>query len=262
VSVEETQYWQKLLAEVFGTGFLVFIGVGSVPATLILLGDRQPFGMAELGIISFAFTMVVIAMIYAIGHISGCHINPAITVALAATGKFPWRQVPGYLGAQVVGAVLGSYAIVATLGAKAHELGLGVASYGTGVGGGRALFAELIGTAVLAFTVFGAIDRRAPAGWAGLAIGFAVFAAIIVVAPATGASINPARTLGPMFALQTFGGTVHWSQLPVYWLGEFAGAILAGLAYFAMATTRTAAQPVIPEYPLRAATTETATSAS
>jgi len=260
--VEENQFWQKLLAEVFGTGFLVFIGVGSVPATLILLGDRQPFGMAELGIISFAFAMVVIAMIYAIGHISGCHINPAITVAFAVTGKFPWRQVPGYLGAQAVGALLGSYAIVATLGAKAHELGLGVASYGTGVSGSRALFAELIGTAVLAFTVFGACDRRAPAGWAGLAIGFAVFAAIIVVAPATGASINPARTLGPMLALQTYGGTVHWSQLPVYWIGEFAGATLAGLAYVTMSVTR-AARPVIPDYPLRAPTIEgAATSAS
>jgi glycerol uptake facilitator protein len=259
--VEETRFWQKLLAEVFGTGFLVFIGVGSVPATLILLGDKQPFGMAELGIISFAFAMIVIAMIYAIGHISGCQINPAITVALAVTGKFPWRQVPGYVGAQAVGAVLGSYAIVATLGAKAHELGLGVASYGSGVSGGRALFAELIGTAVLAFTVFGAIDRRAPAGWAGLAIGFAVFAAIIVVAPATGASINPARTFGPMFVLQTYGGTVHWSQLPIYWIGEFAGATLAGLAYFAMATTRSA-RPVIPDYPLRTATTESAASAS
>jgi glycerol uptake facilitator protein len=253
--MEEIRLWQRLLAEVIGTGFLVFIGVGSVPATLVLLGSTQPFGMAELGIISFAFAMVVIAMIYAIGHISGCHINPAITVALAVTGKFPWREVPGYLAAQVVGAVAGSYAIVGTLGAKAHELGLGVASYGSGVGAGRALFAELIGTAVLAFTVFGAIDRRAPAGWAGLAIGFAVFAAIIVVAPATGASINPARTVGPMFALQTYGGAVHWSQLPVYWIGEFAGATLAAVAYTAISATR-AARPVIPDYPLRTATTE------
>jgi glycerol uptake facilitator protein len=257
--MEETRLWQKLLAEVIGTGFLVFIGVGSVPATLLLLGDKQPFGMAELGIISFAFAMVVIAMIYAIGHISGCHINPAITVALAVTGKFPWREVPGYLAAQVVGAVAGSYAIVATLGAKAHEVGLGVASYAGDVSAGRALFAELIGTAVLAFTVFGAIDRRAPAGWAGLAIGFAVFAAIIVVAPATGASINPARTFGPMFALQTYGGQVHWSQLPVYWIGEFVGATVAALAYTAISATR-AARPVIPDYPLRTATTEGAPS--
>jgi glycerol uptake facilitator len=163
----------------------------------------------------------------------------------------------------VVGAVLGSYAIVATLGAKAHQLGLGVAAYHPGVSGGQALFAELIGTAVLAFTVFGAIDRRSPAGWAGLAIGFSVFAAIIVVGPATSASINPARTFGPMLVLQTYGGTVHWSQLPVYLVGEFAGAILAGVGYLAMAATR-APRPVIPDYPLRAATTEgtAATSAS
>ena len=259
--MEEIRFAQKLGAEVIGTGFLVFIGVGSVPATLLLLGDTQPFGMAELGIISFAFALIVIAMIYAIGHVSGCHINPAITVALAVTGKFPWREVPAYLAAQAAGALLGSYAIVATLGAKAHELGLGVASYGAGVSGGRALFAELIGTAVLAFTVFGVIDRRAPAGWAGLAIGFAVFAAIIVVAPATGASINPARTLGPMLALQTYGGSVHWAQLPVYWIGEFAGATLAGLAYAAISATHST-RPAIPDYPLRTATTEGASAAS
>ena len=86
-----------------------------------------------------------------------------------------------------------------------------------------------------------------------------MFAAIIVVAPATGASINPARTFGPMLALQTYGGTVHWSQLPIYWIGEFAGATLAALAYLAMSATR-AARPVIPDYPLRTATTESATS--
>jgi glycerol uptake facilitator protein len=123
------------------------------------------------------------------------------------------------------------------------------------VSAGRALFAELIGTAVLAFTVFGVIDRRAPAGWAGLAIGMSVFAAIIVVAPATGASINPARTFGPMFALQTFGGSVQWSQLPVYLVGEFLGAALAAGAYVAISTTRSA-RPAIPDHPLRTATTE------
>ena len=113
--MEENSFGQKLLAEVVGTGFLVFIGVGSVPATLMLLGNHQ-FTMAELGMISFAFALMVIAMVYSIGHISGCHINPAVTVALALTGKFPWKDVPAYIGAQALGAVLGSLAILATLG--------------------------------------------------------------------------------------------------------------------------------------------------
>ncbi len=102
--------------------------------------------------------------------------------------------------------------------------------------------------------VFGVIDRRAPAGWAGLSIGFAVFAAIIVVAPATGASINPARTFGPMLVLQLFGGAVRWNQIWGYLLGEFAGGVLAGVTYIALARTKTTT--VIPEFPLKEATTE------
>ena len=254
--MEENSFGQKLVAEVFGTGFLVFIGVGSVPATLLLLGDHQ-FTMAELGVISFAFAMIVIAMVYAIGHISGCHINPAVTLALAATGKFPWKNVPAYVIAQVIGASLGALAIVATLGGQAKDLGLGVASFNPDtVTYGRAIFAEAIGTFLLVFTVFGVIDRRAPAGWAGLAIGFVVFAAIIVVAPATSASINPARTFGPMLILQLLGGSVMWNQLPAYLIGEFAGGVLAGLAYVSIAKTRTVKDV---ELTLREATTEQAT---
>jgi glycerol uptake facilitator protein len=236
---DETSYPQKLLAEVIGTAMLVFVGVGSVPATLIV-GGQAPFTMAQLGMISFAFAMVVVALIYAIGHISGCQINPAVTVALALTGKLPWREVPGYVAAQVLGAVAGAGAIIAVLGGKAVDVGLGVAAYGQGVGPVQAFAAEAIGTFILAFVVFGAIDRRASSGFAGLAIGMAVFAAIIPVAPATGASINPARTIGPMLVQQLAGGTVHWGQLPVYLLAEFAGAAVAGFAYAAVAATRTA----------------------
>jgi glycerol uptake facilitator protein len=239
----EPAYPQKLLAEALGTAMLVFVGVGSVPATLIV-GGQAPFTMAQLGMISFAFAMVVVAMIYAIGHISGCQINPAVTVALAATGKMPWRSVPGYIGAQLVGAVAGAAAIIAVLGGKAVDVGLGVASYGAGVSGGQAFAAEAIGTFILVFVVFGAIDRRASGGFAGLAIGMAVFAAIIPVAPATGASINPARTFGPMLVEQIAGGTVKWGQLPVYLVAELVGALVAGFAYTAVAAVRAAARPV------------------
>jgi glycerol uptake facilitator protein len=238
---DEPSYVQKLLAEVIGTAMLVFVGVGSVPATLIV-GGQAPFTMAQLGVISFAFAMVVVALIYAIGHVSGCQINPAVTLALAATGKMPWRQVPGYIGAQLAGAVLGAAAIIAVLGGKAVDVGLGVASYGAGVSAGRAFAAEAIGTFILAFVVFGAIDRRASGGFAGLAIGMAVFAAIIPVAPATGASINPARTFGPMLVQQIAGGSVKWEQLPIYLIAEVVGAVVAGFAYVAIATARTAAR--------------------
>src|SRR6187549_2779249 len=104
-------------------------------------GKTHPFTMADLGIISFAFAMIVIAMVYTIGHISGCHINPAVTVSLAVTGKFPWKDVPAYVTAQVIGATLGAFAIVATLGHQATDLGLGVASFNPdSVTYGRAIF--------------------------------------------------------------------------------------------------------------------------
>src|ERR1700694_5441645 len=236
--MEENSVIQKLAAEVFGTAFLVFIGVGSVPATKILLGTTSPFTMADLGMISFAFAMVVIAMVYTLGHISGCQINPAVTIGLAVTGKFPWKDAPGYLIAQVTGATLGALAIVGVLGTKATDLGLGVASYAHSVGAGRAMFAEGIGTFILVFVVFGVIDKRATPGFAGLVIGFAVFAIIIVVGPATSASINPARTIGPMIILAAYNGTVHWSQLPIYLAGEFAGGILAAVTYLTIASPR------------------------
>jgi glycerol uptake facilitator protein len=241
---------QRLAAELIGTAILVFIGVGSVPATLLVNGD-SPFTMADLGMISFAFAAAVVATVYALGHISGNHINPAVTLGLAATGKFPWSQVPAYLAAQVGGAVLGAAAILGVLGPKASDVGLGVAAYGAGVGPGQAFVAEFVGTFILVFTVFGVIHRKAAPGFAGVAIGLVVFGAIIPVAPATGASINPARTVGPMLIQQLAGGEVHWGQAPIYLLAELAAGVAAGLAYTVLARTaadrKPAAQAVVQE---------------
>jgi glycerol uptake facilitator protein len=240
---------QKLASEVVGTAFLVFVGVGSVPATLIVNGDA-PFTMADLGMISLAFGTIVVATVYALGHVSGNHINPAVTLGLAVTGKFPWRNVPGYLGAQLVGAVIGAAAIIAVLGQKASHVGLGVASYGEAVSVPQAFAAEFIGTFILVFTVFGVIHRNAPAGFAGLAIGLVVFAAIIPVAPTTGASINPARTFGPMLVQQIAGGAVKWEQLPVYVFAECIAGVVAALAYAALvrpARRAEEAPAVVPE---------------
>ena len=212
--LDETNLLQRLGAEAIGTAFLVFIGVGSVPATLLVNGDA-PFTMADLGMISLAFGTVVIATVYALGHIGGNHINPAVTLGLAASGKFPWSQVPAYIGAQVVGAVVGATAIIGVLGHKASDVGLGVATYAPTVGVGQAFTAEFVGTFILVFTIFGVIHRKAAAGFAGVAIGLVVFAAIIPVAPTTGASINPARTLRITFSASSifFSGCAASSAL-------------------------------------------------
>ncbi|MBO8190150.1 aquaporin family protein [Streptomyces oryzae] len=237
---------QKLLAEMLGTAVLVFIGVGSVPATAIVGGDA-PFTMAQLGMISLAFATAVIAMVHAIGHVSGCHINPAVTLALAATRNLPWREVPGYIAAQFAGAVIGALAIVGVLGHQAVDAGLGIAAYGPGVGAGQAFLAEAVGTFILVLVVLGAVGRRADGGFAGLAIGFAVFAVIIPVAPVTGSAINPARALGPMITGELFGGTVHWAQLPVYLLAEGVGAVAAGAVHAVLKARPSAAAVRMPE---------------
>ncbi|WP_214104350.1 MIP/aquaporin family protein [Acrocarpospora catenulata] len=235
---------QKLLAEFLGTAFLVYVGAGSAAATGVIgAGSGVPFSMAQLGVISFAFMLVIVGTVYAIGHISGGHINPAVTLALAATGRFPWREVPGYIVAQVAGAVTGALAIFVTLGADAAKAaGGGVTSYAAETGFLRGSLIEAIGTFMLVFVIFGVIDRRATPGWAPMAIGSIVFAIIIIVGPATGAAINPARYVGPFLITAAFGGTVGWDQLPAYLIGDFAGGLLGALAYLGLAVTRNRAE--------------------
>jgi glycerol uptake facilitator protein len=235
-AADESSLWQKLTAEFLGTAFLVFVGVGSVPATLIVGGDA-PFTMAQLGMISLAFATIVVATVHTFGYISGNHINPAVTFGLAATGKFPWRSVPGYVAAQVAGAIAGAFAIVGVLGMAASDAGLGVASYSADTPIVQAFTAEFIGTFILVMTVFGVIHRKAAAGFAGLAIGLVVFAAIIPVAPTTGASINPARTTGPMIVQQLLGGEVQWQQWPVYIGAELLAGVVAALLFVAISRT-------------------------
>ena len=221
---------QKLAAEFLGTAFLVFLGVGSVPATLILNGG-PPVTMADQGVIAFAFAMAILAAVYTFGHISGCHINPAVTIGLALTGNFAWREVPGYVIAQVAGAIVGAAGIIAVLSNVALDDGLGVSSYS--IGWGYAFAAEAIGTFILVFTVLGVIHRKAVPGFAGLSIGFIVFAIIVVVGPTSGGAINPARYVGPFLLEAVFGtsGAVDWAQLPVYLVAEFVGAIVAAVVF-------------------------------
>ena len=154
------------------------------------------------------------------------------------TGKFPWREVPGYILAQVLGAIVGAFTIVGVLGPKASEVGLGVASYGADTPIYTAFIAEFVGTFILVFTVFGVIHRKASPGFAGLVIGLVVFAAIIPVASTTGASINPARTTGPMIVQSILGGQVHWEQWWVYVVAELLAGVAAALLFGVISRTQ------------------------
>ena len=145
--------------------------------------------------------------------------------------------MPSYLAAQILGAVAGAFAIVGVLGDQASDLGLGVAAYGEAIPWYQAFFAEFVGTFLLVFAVFGVIYRKAAPGWAGLAIGMVVFAAIIPVAPTTGASINPARTTGPMLVQQLLGGDVSWEQWPVYVVSELLAGVAAAVLFGLIAHT-------------------------
>jgi glycerol uptake facilitator len=238
----EVTFSRKLAAEFIGTAALVLCGPGTAAATgVIAKSTGVPFSMAQLGIISFAFMMVIIALIYAIGHISGCHINPAVTVALAAGRKLPWSDVPGYLVAQFLGATAGAFAIWGVLGKPGVDAGLGVLSYTPG-NVGHAFFAELLGTFLCILVVFGAAtDSRVTPGFAGLAIPSAFFTVITVVGPVTGAALNPARYIGPMIASSALGGKgLLWEQVPTYFIATFAAGLLAAAAYAFLGATRPA----------------------
>ena len=229
---------QKLTAEALGTAILVFIGAGSVPLTVFLTagaGGTGIDGTAGLSTISFAFAFAIFAAVYSIGHISGCHINPAVTIALLATRKVDGRTAGAYIAAQFVGAFIGAaMTFVVLQGNDPATLGLGAVSVNPNAGLMVGFAAEIIGTAILVFTVFGAaVSGRAPAGFAGLIIGFIVYGIIIVVGPITGASLNPARELGPALLGQAIGAkAVPLDQLiVVYVFGSTLGALAGAFLY-------------------------------
>src|ERR1700704_193013 len=227
---------QKFGAEVIGTAILVFIGAGSVPLTVLLTGNN-PFGSAELSTISFAFAFAIFAAVYSVGHISGCHINPAVTIALAATKKVDWSTAFAYIGAQLVGAIVGAVlTFLILIGNNPSTLGLGSVSYNPATSGMLvAIVAEAIGTAILVFTVFGsAVDGRAPAGFAGIIIGFIVYGIIILVGPITGAALNPARQIGPEVLEAVIGKAQHWDQIWVYIAGPVGGGLVGAFVYEAI----------------------------
>jgi glycerol uptake facilitator protein len=245
--VESYSLTQRALAETLGTALLVLVGPGSVVATLVLAGDSTPAitGSDLLGI-SFAFGLIITALVYALGKVSGCHINPAVTFALAATKRFPWRELPTYWAAQILGAVLGALGIWALFTGTGIELGLGQTSFNEETTTwGSAIFAEGIGTFMLMLAILGIVDSRSPGEFAGIVIGGVVVAIIMVVGPITGASLNPARAFGPEFVSAIGDGTTHWNQLvPVYILPGLVGSALAAFVYDFIATPRKIEAPI------------------
>lgn len=233
---------RRLLAEAIGTAILVLFGAGSVVAALTL-GDGE-LDYAGLGMVAITFALAIALAVYAFGNTSGAHLNPAVTVALAAVRRFPWSDVPGYIVAQLAGGVVGAALIVAAFGGDAVDLGTGQTSIATGTSYAEAIVAEAIGTFLLLIAIMAlAVDRRAPGGWAGLMIGLSVAAAILVIGPLTGGSLNPARTFGPLLVGTIGGGPAFWSDFPAYVVGPLIGGLLAAVAYDVVARPREFDEP-------------------
>jgi aquaporin Z len=219
---------QRLGAEMFGTFWLVLGGCGSA----VLAAGFPQLGIGFAGV-SLAFGLTVLTMAYAIGHISGCHLNPAVSVGLTVAGRFPVRDLAPYIVAQVIGGLLGAYVLyVIASGSPTFELG-GFATNGFGDQSPghysmmAALVCEVVMTFFFLFVILGATDSRAPAGFAPIAIGLCLTLIHLISIPVTNTSVNPARSTGP--ALFVGGAAVE--QLWLFWVAPIIGAIIAGVVY-------------------------------
>ncbi len=216
----------KYLAELIGTFVLVFMGCGSA----VIAGSQVGF----LGI-ALAFGLSVLVMVYAIGPISGCHINPAITIAMLVNGKITSKDAGVYIVAQCIGAVIAAVLLLTIIsGNPAYALatdGLGQNGYDAASPGGFSMvsgfFAEVILTFIFLIVIFGATSKAAPAGFAGIAIGLSLALIHIVGIPITGVSVNPARSIGPALIV---GGTAL-AQLWLFLVAPVIGAVLAAFVW-------------------------------
>jgi aquaporin Z len=219
---------KKLTAEFLGTAWLVFGGCGSA----VLAAAFPAVGIGLLGV-SLAFGLTVLTMAYAVGHVSGCHLNPAVTVGLCSAGRFPARQVGGYVAAQVLGAVAGAAVLYLIASGKAGfdaaASGFAANGYGEHSPGGYSLLAGFLAESVLTFfflfLILGATDRRAPSGFAPIPIGLALTLIHLVSIPVTNTSVNPARSTGPAI----FVGGWALQQLWMFWVAPILGGAAAGL---------------------------------
>jgi aquaporin Z len=235
--------FKKLTAEMIGTFWLVLGGCGSAVLAANFAGPVHGLGIGFVGV-SLAFGLTVLTMAFAIGHISGCHLNPAVSVGLTVAGRFPARDLAPYIVAQVVGAVIGAFVLaqIAT-GKPGFDLvasGFATNGYGEHSPGhysmGAAFVCEVVMTAFFLFVILGATDKRAPAGFAPIAIGLCLTLIHLISIPVTNTSVNPARSTGPAL----FVGGEAISQLWLFWLAPIVGAVIAGIVYPALAGRREA----------------------
>ena len=220
---------KRITAEFLGTFWLVFGGCGSA----VIAAAFPSVGIGLLGV-SLAFGLTVLTMAYAIGHISGCHLNPAVTIGLWTAKRIPATDLFPYVAAQVLGGIAGAGVLFVIASGKAGFTvanGFAANGYGTNSPGGYSLLACLVAETVLTFmflmVILGSTDKRAPSGLAPLAIGFCLTLIHLISIPITNTSVNPARSTGPAI----FVGGWAISQLWLFWLAPIVGAALAGLAY-------------------------------
>ena len=235
--------WQRATAELVGTFWLVLGGCGSA----VLAAAFPGVGIGLLGV-ALAFGLTVLTMAFAIGHVSGCHLNPAVSVGLVVGGRFKASELPAYVVAQVVGAALAAGTLYLIASGKAgfatttHWLGSN--GYGQHSPGQYSMAAgfltEVVMTAVFLFVILGATDERAPKGLAPIAIGLCLTIIHLVSIPVTNTSVNPARSTGP--ALVVGGWALE--QLWMFWVAPIVGAALGAVVYGLVASPRPAAVPV------------------
>jgi aquaporin Z len=226
-------YMKALGAEFIGTFWLVLGGCGSA----VLAAAFPGLGIGLHGV-SLAFGLTVLTMAYAIGHISGCHLNPAVSIGLVAGGRFPASKLPGYIAAQVLGAIVaGGVLYLIASGKAGFSTAGGFASNGfdTHSPGGytmmAALVCEVVMTAFFLFVIMGSTDKRAPAGFAPIAIGLCLTLIHLISIPVTNTSVNPARSTG----VALYVGDWAVSQLWLFWVAPIVGAVIGALAYRAVA---------------------------
>lgn len=219
----------KMAAEFFGTFWLVLGGCGSA----VLAAGYPELGIGFVGV-SLAFGLTVLTMAYAIGHVSGCHLNPAVSFGLWSGGRFPINELVPYIIAQVAGGIAGAAILyVIASGAPGFDLAGGFASNGFGdhSPGGYSMMAVLIAEVVMTFmflmVILGATDSRAPAGFAPIAIGLCLTLIHLITIPVSNTSVNPARSTG----VAVFVGDWATAQLWLFWVAPIVGAILAGKVY-------------------------------
>lgn len=227
---------KQYAAETFGTFWLVLGGCGSA----VLAAAFPDVGIGLLGV-SLAFGLTVLTMAYAIGHISGCHLNPAVSIGLWAGGRFPADKLPAYIAAQVLGAIAaGAVLYVIASGAPGFDVSKGFASngYGAHSPGGYSMLAALVTEVVMTMffllVILGATDKRAPAGFAPIPIGLALTLIHLISIPVTNTSVNPARSTG----VAVFVGDWAVSQLWLFWVAPIVGALLGAVAYRFISTDK------------------------